>query len=189
MKSFLALLGAALPYLLCLGLVAGFAWFTWSAGYDTATDMARRELATVKADHQAELLRISLAQAQREGEDQARARKRERDHAQALAAIDSKYSEEFNNAKAVSDRTISDLRAGVIRLRQWPDTGAGKPGTFGNLPAAGPSAGLGDGPSGGWLGIDGAARIIGAADTGDGWAAQLSACQAIVRADRGEVTP
>lgn len=92
----------------------------------------------------------------------------------AFQAITDSYKKELANAQRNAARTIADLRAGTIRLRdRW--TCPGVPQAAG--PAAGVDAATADRQ-------DSAGRAIAAGDSAD---AQIRGLQALLRAERGQV--
>ncbi|CAG2144472.1 hypothetical protein LMG31506_03013 [Cupriavidus yeoncheonensis] len=118
----------------------------------------------------------------------ADAEKRERDkedqHADDMAALDAKHTKELADAKTISDRTIADLRAGSIRVRdRLTCPAASGPGTASQ---AGTGASMGDAAARGGLQAADAELVLRIAGEADEVAVQLAACQAIVRMDRGQ---
>lgn len=106
---------------------------------------------------------------------QAAARAQERASQEKITAIEAHYAQELSDAKAESDRVVSDLRAGSLRLReQWRGCEAAT-----GVPA----------PAARVVGTDAATidrresagRIVRTADDAD---AQIRALQAVIRADR-----
>ena len=119
----------------------------------------------------------------KELEDQARAR--EREHAQDMAAASAKYQEDLKHEKAAKDRAVADLRSGALRLRiplafpSCPD-GAGGSGRA----APGPSTAGRDGEARAELSVQASEFLVGLASEADEVVHQLTACQAVVIADR-----
>lgn len=116
----------------------------------------------------------------KELEDQARAR--EREHAQDMAAASAKYQEDLKHEKAAKDRAVADLRSGALRLRipvTCPD-GAGGSGTA----APGPGTVGRDGEARAELSVQASEFLVGLASEADEVVHQLTACQAVVTADR-----
>ena len=116
----------------------------------------------------------------KELEDQARAR--EREHAQDMAAASAKYQEDLKHEKAAKDRAVADLRSGALRLRipvACPD-GAGGSGTA----APGPGTVGRDGETRAELSVQASEFLVGLASEADEVVHQLTACQAVVIADR-----
>jgi hypothetical protein len=135
--------------------------------------------------HQAELTRINLANASALALLQAQVRKQEQDKAAELAAIADKHQQDIANREAISNRTIADLRAGTVRLRS--DIAANEFAASVRLPSA--AAGTGQRPAAQGVGlrIADAEFLIRTANEADQVADQLRACQAVVRADRGQL--
>jgi hypothetical protein len=113
---------------------------------------------------------------------QEAARAEERAKAQAVAAISEKYEKEKIDAAAQKARDIAAARAGALSLRipapSCPGAGGGETGA---APAA---AGERDGRAPGELPREVTANLLALADDADEVVQQLSACQAVVRADR-----
>ncbi|BCB28409.1 hypothetical protein SKTS_32950 [Sulfurimicrobium lacus] len=116
----------------------------------------------------------------KELEEQARTR--EHEHAQDMAVASAKYQEDLKHEKAAKDRVIADLRRGDLRLR-IPVTCP--------VPAAGDrTAALGTGPAGrdgetrAELSVEASEFLVGLASEADEVVHQLTACQAVVNADR-----
>lgn len=134
--------------------------------------------------HQAELTRINLANASATALLQAKVRQQEQDKTAELAAIDQRHQQEIHDREAISNRTIADLRAGTVRLRN--DIAAHEFAAAGSLPSAAAGTGQRDAAKGVGLRIADAEFLVRTADEADQVADQLRACQAVVRADRGQ---
>lgn len=162
-----------IPYGRLIGAVvvlAALAGWTWVV-HDYASSEADAEIEAIKADFADE--RTKLAQKRAEAITEARADERRK--AKEQAAIAAKLIEENADALADRDRTIADLRAGNVQLRdrftcRVPD------------PAAG-AGGSDEAPQGGLLPAD-AEFLVSLAAEADEVARQLAACQAVVRSDR-----
>lgn len=127
---------------------------------------------------------LALAAANKATTDaQQAARDTEAKRASDMADLDAHYTEELNNAKANADRTIADLRAGTVRLRQRFTC---KPNTSSSSQAgkAGTGTGLGAGQSACGLSAEDAGFLVSEAKRADAVVVQLQACQAIVKQDR-----
>jgi hypothetical protein len=113
---------------------------------------------------------------------EAAARAQEQHNAQQLAAASQTYQESLQHEKATHDRTVADLRTGALRLRielarrQTADGGS----------AAGSTPGPGrcDGETRAELSTAAAEFLVGLAAEADTVVHQLTACQAVVIADR-----
>lgn len=149
----------ALPLGIALGFAAGWAW----RGDRAEGAEARQEAATGKQSLQVE---------------QA-ARATEHKQADTLAAIGAKHEEDRAAAPAVADAVVAGLRDGTLRLRN--DLAACH---TQRLSEAASSAGQRDAAPDLGVTLAGPAVRIGR-DADD----QLRACQAVVKADRAEVTP
>jgi hypothetical protein len=84
-------------------MLAGSAWL----GYEWRDRAADAELAALVADHA-----TALAEAE------AKARKAERDAALRVSQIAEQHEQDKRNAQIAADRTIADLRAGNVQLRE-----------------------------------------------------------------------
>lgn len=111
------------------------------------------------------------------------ARRREATHAQDMAAAAAQYQKEKAHVEADRDRTIADLRSGALRLRI--PIAAACAGTVGGTAAApGAGAGRSDDPTTAELSAAAAEFLVGLAAEADAVVNQLTACQAVVIADR-----
>jgi hypothetical protein len=130
------------------------------------------ELACTQATVQAQA-RVKLLEEQ--------ARKIESDHAAAMATVSDQYQKELSNVEASNRRTVSDLNAGLIRLRDnaaMPGRDCPAPGT-----AATPGSSHGAAP-GADLSVPASAFLLTLTARADSLASQLRACQAVVKQDR-----
>jgi hypothetical protein len=134
--------------------------------------------------HQAELTRINLANATATALLQAKVRQQEQDKAAELAAIDKRHQQDIQTREAISNRTIADLRAGTVRLRS--DIAANEFAASVRLPSAAAGTGQRAAAQGVGLRLADAELLVRTADEADQVADQLRACQAVVRADRGQ---
>lgn len=111
-----------------------------------------------------------------------KARRDEADHAAALVSASQTYQEALKNEKTVHDRTVSDLRSGALRLRI--DIARRESSGNGSAAQAGASPGRCDGATTAELSQPAAEFLVGLASDADEVAHQLTACQAVVTADR-----
>jgi hypothetical protein len=112
----------------------------------------------------------------------AAARQAEQDHAAALARVSATYQEQLQHEKKSRDRTIADLRSGALRLRielARRETAGGSA-----IGEAGASAGGCDGASVGELSDAAAEFLVDLTAEADDVVHQLTACQAVLVADR-----
>jgi hypothetical protein len=111
------------------------------------------------------------------------ARATERLHATRLATVSTTYQKELQNAKAQRERDVAAARAGAIRLQYTPDSE--RPG---GSEAGAVTTGTGrcDGSARGELPRETTADLLALVDDADEVVRQLTACQAVVRSDRGE---
>lgn len=176
---------AAIKFILVVLILAGSNWSSYRSGIRTENADRRAEVAELVREQTQRLAdidkkhRTALAEElQRRLDDQAK-------HQADMAALDAKFTKEMNDAKRKSDADVAAVRAGAVRVRDrftCPSGSAAS--TSGAADQAGGTAGMGDGGTGRGFGPEDAAAVIAAADEGDRWAAQLRACQQIVRRDR-----
>lgn len=116
----------------------------------------------------------------KELEDQARIK--EHEHAQGMAKASAQYQEDLKNEKTAKDRVIADLRSGALRLR-IPVT---CPGAAGGSATATPGSGAvgRDGETRAELSFEASEFLVGLTSEADEVVRQLTACQAVVIADR-----
>lgn len=116
------------------------------------------------------------------------AREQERQHAEAMAHISTQFQEQLHHVKSAKDSVIADLRAGAVRLR-IPVTSASASAACGGIPAEAFASAAGrDGETRAELSAEAAEFLVGLASEADEVTQQLSACQALLQADR-EVQP
>ena len=135
----LALLRKFWPELLIAALLVAFGVLAYGHGKHVANATWEAKVAQMQRD-QAE----ALAKAHQERADaEQRARDIEARRAADMAALDEQHTKEMNDAKADAYRTIADLRAGTLRLRER-FTCPASTGTVSASTKAGTSTGLGD---------------------------------------------
>lgn len=105
--------------------------------------------------------------------------------ARDVAAASTTYQRELADVRSVHDRFVAGVRSGAIRLRDPGRTaGAADCARDAAGPAAGASGGR-DGGSGAVLSAEASEFLWAEAGRADALRAQLLACQAVIRADRG----
>lgn len=154
-------------------LIAVLVFAGWSAAMFGAGWAWRGDRADA-AETQGKLQVVTTAVIQSEA-----AREQEHQQADTLAEIGAEHEEDRAAAAAVPDAVVADLRAGVLRLRDDLATCR-----LSGAAAAAAGAGERHAPAELRSEVAGAAVRI-ARDADD----QLRACQAVVRADRGEAPP
>lgn len=109
-------------------------------------------------------------------------RRQERQHQQDMADASAQYQKDLKHEKATHERVVADLRSGALRLRVHLASSqtAGGRGTG----AVGSGPGGCDAATGGELSGPAAEFFVGLASEADEVVHQLTACQAIVAADR-----
>lgn len=116
------------------------------------------------------------------------ARDQERLHAEAMAHISTQFQEQLHHVKSQKDSVIADLRAGAVRLRVPVTPASASPACSGIPGEAFASARGRDGETRADLSAEAAEFLVGLASEADEVVQQLSACQALLQADR-EVQP
>lgn len=112
-----------------------------------------------------------------------KARADERAHAMKLAKIAAEHQQEIADAQVQKDRDVADARAGRIILRIPAPC---KDSSGGVTPGASATPGVGDGGAAAELPHETTADLLALADDADAVTRQLTACQAVIRADRSE---
>lgn len=113
---------------------------------------------------------------------EGQARAREREHAQDMAAASAQYQKDLKHEKAAKDHAIADLRSGALRLRIPVACTKGACGSGATAP--GTSASGRDGETRAELSVEASEFLVGLASEADEVVHQLTACQAVVIADR-----
>lgn len=113
-------------------------------------------------------------------EDEARAQ--EHAHGQAMVAASTQYQKDLSHEQATKDGVIADLRAGTRRLRI--ELAAAKATGGSGAAQAGAGPGRCDGPATAELSQSAAEFLVDLASEADTVVHQLTACQAVVVADR-----
>lgn len=111
-----------------------------------------------------------------------KARATEHQHGQDMAAASAQYQKDLTHEKATRDRVIADLRSGALRLRVPVTCAISTAGD--STAAAGASAAGRDGETRAELSGAAAEFLVGLASEADEVVHQLTACQAVVTADR-----
>lgn len=164
------------PYITAASITAGVLFACYWAG-------ANRTEKLLTAQHQAQLQQITADHAQAMADATEAMRKQERQHADAMAALDAQKTRELENEKAIADATIADLRADAIRVRDKFTCGTASATAAGQ---AGGTTSMGDARANGGLQAADAEFLLREAARADEVTLQLQACQAIIRADRGQ---
>jgi len=112
----------------------------------------------------------------------ARYRAKEQAQAQAFAAVSAGYQKRIanNEAQKRDDAAALDARTLVLRDPSSPRVQS----CGGGAASAAPGAGGRDGPAGGELSLPASRFLLALANEADGVVNQLTACQAVVEADR-----
>lgn len=161
--------GAIVPVLVAAAII-GLAFAIRANGYRDGANAARAE-----CEQQLRELANQAAAMER------MMREAERQHIEQLARIDQEHQETLRHAKAEAERTIADLRAGNIRLRERFTCPA--PAGDG-VPEAAAGSGRRDARASGGLSTEDAEFLLRLAAEADEVTRQLQACQAVVRSDR-----
>ncbi len=163
--------------LACLALAivaAAISAYKWA--YNNGVNAER--VAWQKAENKA--LQATLADLQA---TQEKLRAAERNHAAQLNAVSQNYQEQLTNEKQKLNSAIASYRAGTISLRD-KHAASDAPACAGFAAEIGTGAGRRDATEGAQLSQPLAEFLIGLASEADEVVQQLTACQAIVNADR-----
>lgn len=114
-----------------------------------------------------------------------KARADEREHTERLATVSTTYQKELKNANAQRERDVAAARAGALRLQFRPDSDQACSGGTGEATTAASGR---DGGTTAELPREITANLLNLANDADAVVVQLTACQAVVRSDRGEAT-
>lgn len=109
-------------------------------------------------------------------------RQREKTTAEAMAVIDKQHQEDLRNAQLISERSIAGLRDGTIRLRS---KFAACTADHSGVPEDATGASVRDADAGSGLQREDVDVLLREAARADEVVSQLSACQAIIKLDRG----
>ena len=109
-------------------------------------------------------------------------RDQEAQSAQKVAAVSTAYQKDLANANRTKDIAMAALRSGALVLRD--PAPSSPPASGGTAEAAACPAGR-DGREAGRLSDQAAEFLVSEASRADSYVAQLSACQQVIRADRG----
>ncbi|MDT9046447.1 MULTISPECIES: lysis system i-spanin subunit Rz [Enterobacteriaceae] len=169
---------AAMPYLVAIVAVFGVLFCAYQFGAHVEHNARLAEVASINAQHATELAKAHQERADAE----QRARDIEAQRAADMAALDAQHTKEMSDARQAAERTIADLRAGTVRLRERFTCPASS--TAGAGAQAGTSTGLGDAATRYGLQPEDAGFLLSEAQRADEVTVQLRACQAIVQGDR-----
>lgn len=162
----------ALPYVAGATIVTCGLIFADMHGHSVEREHWQRVIAQNDADNAREI-------ANRE----AAARREEQGKAETLRAIDKQTLQDKQNEIDSRDRTIADLHAGTVRLRDRFTCAAA---SDQRVPSAAATTGQRDAASAGGLQEEDGVFLVSESSRADQVARQLQACQAVVRADRGQ---
>ena len=110
----------------------------------------------------------------------------EQDHAKRVADIAVQHAKEAENARRKHAAMVDGLRTGAIQLRGVDTRCPAEPGQGGSAQTGSPAGGSNDSAGGVIFGPLDAAFLVDLAAEADAVAGQLTACQAVIRADRGQ---
>jgi prophage endopeptidase len=174
MIAALALRGVV-PGLLVAGVAAGCAYAGYAHG--VATTRTRYEL-RIGSD--------ALKHARAVLAWEARLKAIERQRVDAMAALSTTYEKAREDEKEQYERHAAELRNGLVRVRRRFACGAPADSADAADVAAGASASRADAAEGVGLHLADAQFLLRIASEADQVADQLRACQAVLRADRGQ---
>jgi hypothetical protein len=161
------------PYLLGAALVAVSLGWVHHVGVVSTTQR-------LDARYGAQIAKLHADADKQHAADLEAARTSEQAHGQALTVIESNHLKAAHDEKAKFDRTISDLRAGTLRLRDNLICAADS----GSLPSSAPGATLSPDPGNRGLQPEDVEALVRIAADADQVARQLEAAQAVIAADR-----
>ncbi len=153
-------------------MYAGGCVVAYNHGVSVTSARFERVIAQNNADNATELAKL-----------QAKTRATEQAKAAQLATIDEAHQKAIHDQQIISDRTIADLRNGTIRLR---DKFTNEFAAASRLPSATAGPSVDYAAASIKLQQQDAEFLIFTAGEADQIADQLRACQAVVRADRGQ---
>lgn len=159
-----------LPYVAVVLFVGAALYGAYHHGVSVTADHYQRVITQQDADNSKAL-----------AAEQLRYRGLEQQHAADIAAIDQQHQQAIENEITSRDRTIADLRAGAVGLRDKFTTCQR---TRGATAPAGTSASQRDAAASIELQRADAEFLVSIASEADRVADQLRACQGVVRADR-----
>jgi len=128
--------------------------------------------------NESERLRTALAEVSRM---QKQVRDDDTKHAKDLAKVSTDYQEQLLNEKTINARRVADIRNGTLKLRQPPSI---KPNGDSGVTPPGAGTARCDGEAEGEFSIETSERLYGYAEEADEVVLQLTACQAVIDADR-----
>lgn len=169
------MIAAILPYLVAIAVAFAAAFGSYEFGVHVEHEARVAEVNGIKAEQQRQ---IAEANAELAKAEQA-ARDIEQKRAADMALLDANYQKELSDAKATSDATIADLRAGTVRMRKRFQCAATHPASVPSTAQAGTSASGVDDATG--LQPADAGFLVQLAKRAD---AQVRALQDVVRKDR-----
>lgn len=155
-----------------LAVVMGCLYGAYHHGVSTTTEHYQGVIAKANQDHAEAVAKL-----------QQQARDKERQHGEQLATIDQQHQEKLSHEINSRDRTIADLRAGNVRVRQRFTCPAA---SDQRVPSTSTSTSGGDEAQAGGLQREDAEFFVRFASEADEVTLQLQACQATVRSDRGQ---
>jgi hypothetical protein len=154
----------------------------WFSGWGIRGKFADVEIAMLKAEHREVLVDLDRQHREKLQTMTDEVRATERAHVDAMAALDARYNQEMTDAKRETETLAAAVRAGELRLRNrftCPSTSASA-----GVPAAGTGSSVNPATASGGLRNEDAELLIRLAAEADDVVRQLTACQAIITADR-----
>lgn len=184
MKAAREALTLALENWKLVAVVALLAVTFWAGKHYSDSEHAALR-AELKASYNTKVAQLEVDLASAKADGIAAIAKKEREKVEAMAKLDADYQKEIADAVATRERTIADLRAGAIRVREHLTCGPAKS-PFGGSPSgkAGTGTGVGDGSAQGGLSGADVELVLRIASEADEVVRQLTRCQQIIRDDR-----
>jgi hypothetical protein len=170
----------AMLYLVAAGFIVALVLTAYGVVDHKGYTRGKAETEAQYAQRDNEALRSANARIQ---ELEEKARDGERRRAEELAAVSAQYQGALEAAKSQRERDVAAAHAGTLRLRD--PNAAGTAGCDrGGAGETTASTGGRDGAQAGELSRETAGNLLSLADEADEVVAQLTACQAVVQADR-----
>lgn len=178
--------------LVAIGVVAAVLgvshWAAYQHGISVENADRRAEVAEVVREHGQHLADINSKHQQALAAELQRRLDQQAQHEADMAALDSKFTKEMQDARRQAAADVAAVRSGAVRVRDrfaCPASGSAA-GASGAGTAAGRTASVGDAGTPGGLQTADAEFLLSEAGRADEVTLQLQACQAIVLRDRGQ---
>lgn len=168
-------MNSLLKYAVAPAIVGGALFGAYHHGCSVTSAAYKLKITKANKQHAQQLAKL-----------EASARADEQSKAASMHAIDQQTIQGQTDEISKRDRTIADYRSGAVRLRDHFTCAAS---TDQRVLSAAPGAGQRDEASAGGLQQPDVEFLVRLASEADQAVTQLAACQAVVRADRGDGRP